>query len=58
MSTDRSGFHDFPVSRKWRAKWIWAPGDAAIANSFYLFRKELLLTARRQGAVFTCPPVR
>ena len=30
---------DFPLSRRWRAKWIWAPGDGRLKNVFYYFRR-------------------
>ncbi|MBN1874204.1 MAG: family 78 glycoside hydrolase catalytic domain [Anaerolineae bacterium] len=43
MDTKGEQFHDFPVSRKWRAMWIWMPGEPDVPNSFYLFRKELNL---------------
>ncbi len=36
--------HDFPVSRRWRAKWIWHPDEPEVPNSFYLFRREVSLT--------------
>jgi hypothetical protein len=38
-------FHAFPVSRTWRAHWIWFPGEPNAPNAFYLFRRELTVTA-------------
>ena len=40
--TDR--LHNFPTSRKWQAKWIWAD-HAPGRNAYLLFRKEFDLNA-------------
>lgn len=33
----------FPVSRKWKAKWIWGAGGGKEKNTFYYFRKRFTL---------------
>ena len=40
---DNGQFHDFPVPRRWRARWIWASGDGQVKNGYYLFRTEVSL---------------
>ncbi len=42
-------FPPFPKSRRWKAKWIWAPGDAQRKNSYYYFRREFRLDAPAHG---------
>jgi hypothetical protein len=40
MSGEQTTIHGFPRSRKWKAKWIWAPVDGREKNVYYRFRKE------------------
>ncbi len=48
---DVSMLHDFPPPRRWRASWIWGPGDPGAKNAYLLFRRELHLDALPDAAL-------
>ena len=43
FAPDVNAFHEFPPSRPWHAHWIWHPGEPNEPNSYYLFRREVVL---------------
>jgi len=40
---------DFPRSRRWRARWIWIPGDGQADNTYAYFRREFRLNGQPRG---------
>jgi len=44
MKLTRPLSENFPPSRSWKARWIWAKDEGHIKNSYYYFRKEFSLS--------------